>query len=210
MQKNTRIKPIKFGAVTWNTNRFSIKLKHDGKVLNFGEEDTIGLLKVTPNKVQNMHKEHHNYIRIAIHLATQAKEKGNHPFGAVLVNASGELLLESENTVVSENDITGHAELNLVKKAAQLYDKSFLATCTLYSSTEPCPMCAGSIFWSNIRKVVYGLSERSFYKLFDKNKGDILYLQCKDVLNKGNKKIQVIGPVLEEEALESHIGFWEF
>jgi tRNA(Arg) A34 adenosine deaminase TadA len=155
-----------------------------------------------------MNKEHHKYIKKAIYRASKAKEKGNHPFGAVLINSSGEIILESENTVISDNDITGHAELNLVKKAARLYDKEFLSTCTLYSSTEPCPMCAGSIFWSNIRKVVYGLSERKFYSLFDKNNGEILYLQCKDIFDKGNKKIQVIGPVLEDEAIKDHKGFW--
>ena len=155
-----------------------------------------------------MNNEHHKFIRKAIDRASKAKEKGNHPFGAVLVNSSGAIILESENTVITDNDITGHAELNLVKTAAQQYDREFLSSCTLYSSTEPCPMCAGSIFWSNIGKVVYGLSERKFYSLFDEDDGDILRLPCKELFNKGNKKIQVIGPVLEVEAIKDHYGFW--
>jgi tRNA(Arg) A34 adenosine deaminase TadA len=84
-----------------------------------------------------------------IEIARQARLHGNHPFGALLADAEGNILLTAENTVVTENDCTCHAETNLIRQAARNYAAEFLETCTLYASTEPCPMCAGAIFWGN-------------------------------------------------------------
>jgi len=94
------------------------------------------------------------FIRVAIDVARKARDKGNHPFGAVLVDEQGHILMEAENTVGTEKDCTGHAETNLMRQASRKYDSDFLAKCTIYTSTEPCPMCAGAIFWGNVRRVV--------------------------------------------------------
>ena len=147
-------------------------------------------------------------IRAAIAIARSAREHGNHPFGALLVDQAGNILLTAENTVVTDNDCTGHAETNLMRLASQQYDQDFLATCTLYTSTEPCPMCSGAIYWGNVRRVVYGLSEERLYALVDKTSEDVLLLSCRDIFAKGRKHVEVIGPVLEEEALSVHQGFW--
>ena len=104
-------------------------------------------------------------LRRSFSVAAQARENGNHPFGAVLIGPQNEILLEAENTVESGSDITAHAELNLVRMACADYDTRSLSLCTLYASTEPCPMCAGAIFWSGIGRVVYGVSERGLYHL---------------------------------------------
>jgi tRNA(Arg) A34 adenosine deaminase TadA len=148
-------------------------------------------------------------LEAAIEAAVSAREHGNHPFGAVLADASGKILLWAENTVVTSRDITAHAELNLIREAASNYEAEFLAACTLYSSTEPCPMCAGGIFWSNIRRVVYGLSEEGLYKLTGKDTEEVLLLSCREVFAQGKKTIRVVGPMLEEKAREPHLGFWE-
>jgi tRNA(Arg) A34 adenosine deaminase TadA len=148
------------------------------------------------------------FIREAIDISRRAREKGNHPFGAVLVDEGGHILLEAENTVVTERDCTGHAETNLMRQASRTYDRDFLAKCTLYTSTEPCPMCAGAIFWGNVRRVVYGLSEESLYEMTGENFEDVLYLPCRELFGKGRKGIEVVGPVLEEEAKILHTGFW--
>ena len=153
---------------------------------------------------QNLSK----FIKTAIDAAWRAREKGNHPFGAVLVSQDGEILLTAENTVITEKDITGHAELNLIRQACKEYSPDFLAACTLYASTEPCPMCAGAIFWGNVRRVVYGLSEAGLYQITGEDNEEVLYLPCREVFEKGRKDIQVIGPILEEEARKVHEGFW--
>ena len=85
---------------------------------------------------------HDLFLREAIALSRSALDHGGEPFGSVLVK-NGEVILRAENNVFSGHDMTNHAELNLVKLAAKHYDAAFLADCTLYTSTEPCAMCAG-------------------------------------------------------------------
>lgn len=86
---------------------------------------------------------------------------GNHPFGALLVDADGNVVLEAENTVVTERDCTGHTESNLMRMANARFNPEFLRRRTLYTSTEPCAICAGAIYWGNVRRVVFALSRRS-------------------------------------------------
>ena len=148
------------------------------------------------------------YMRLAIEVAQRARDNGNHPFGAVLVDDQDTVLLEAENTVVTERDCTGHAETNLMRQASRKYDGEFLADCTVYTSTEPCPMCAGAIFWGNIRRIVYGLSSERLYKMIAGDTGEVLHVPCRDLLEKGQKPIEVMGPILEEEAKIVHQDFW--
>ena len=155
-----------------------------------------------------MNENTRRLLRAAIGVAHDARENGNHPFGALLADQAGNILLKAENTVVTDNDCTGHAELNLMRLASRKYNRDFLGNCTLYTSTEPCPMCSGAIFWGNVRRVVYGLSEEALYELADEASEDVLRLPCKDVFERGRKQVEVIGPVLEEEAREVHVGFW--
>ena len=148
-----------------------------------------------------------HFLRQAITVAQRARDKGNHPFGAVLVDENGAVLLEGENTVNTEHDATGHAEMNLVRAACKKYDALTLAKCSLYSSTEPCPMCAGAIFWSGIGRVVYALSEEELYA-FMPNDPYKLLLSCREVLSHGGRAVEVIGPAIEDEARVVHVGFW--
>ena len=155
-----------------------------------------------------MDNQYQKLIKTAIQIAQSARDNGNHPFGALLADKEGNILLKAENTVVTERDCTGHAETNLMRKASQQYDSDFLAECTLYTSTEPCPMCSGAIFWGNIRRVVYGLSEEGLYSMVGDDAEDVLYFPCRGLFEKGRKEIQMIGPVLEDEAIKVHFGFW--
>ena len=155
-----------------------------------------------------MNENDHELIRVTIDLACIAREHGNHPFGALLADPDRKVLLTAENTVVTDRDVTGHAETNLVKLAFNLYEAEFLANCTLYTSTEPCPMCSGAIFWSNIRRVVFGLNQEGLYAITGGGENELI-LPCREVFAHGNKPIKVIGPLLEEEAIKVHIGFWQ-
>jgi len=147
-------------------------------------------------------------MNITIDVARKARENGNHPFGAILVDEQNTILMTVENTVITENDCTCHAETNLVRQASRKYTRDFLSKCTLYASTEPCPMCAGAIFWSNIGRLVFGLSQNRFYEMVGEVNTESLRLSCQEVFATGNKSIKVIGPVLEEEALIPHLNFW--
>ena len=152
--------------------------------------------------------DYHTYLRSTFEVALNARKKGNHPFGAVLVDEYGQILIKAENTVISAKDSTGHAELNLIREASGKFDREFLSRCALYTSTEPCPMCAGAIFWANVRKVIYGLGEKGLYEMAGFESEDVLYLPFRDIFQKGNKPIEVVGPMLEVEAREVHKGFW--
>jgi tRNA(Arg) A34 adenosine deaminase TadA len=100
--------------------------------------------------------ETERYLLASIELA---RANGNHPFGALLLDADGNVVLEAENTVLTARDCTGHAETNLMRMASERFDPEFLSRCTLYTSTEPCAMCAGAIYWGNVRRVVFALSQ---------------------------------------------------
>jgi len=149
------------------------------------------------------------YIRMAIKIAQAARDNGNHPFGALLVSPDGENLLEAGNTTVTGKDSTGHAETNLVRMASVKYDRDYLALCTVYTSTEPCPMCSGAIFWANIGRVVYGLGEESFYEIVGRDSEEVLYLPCREIFSRGRRHTEVVGPILESEAREVHKNFWD-
>jgi len=104
-------------------------------------------------------------LRAAIGLSRRARQSGNEPYGAVLGDAHGRVLLEAQNTQVTERDCTGHAETNLMRAASHRFEPTELAECTVYASGEPCPMCAGAIYWGGVRRVVYALSMRSMAQL---------------------------------------------
>lgn len=148
-------------------------------------------------------------VRRTLQIARQARRRGNHPFGALLADADGNILLEAENTVVTAPDCTGHAETNLMRRASAMYGPDVLAGCTVYTSTEPCAMCAGAIFWGNVRRVVFGLSAVDLYEMIGESSEDALKLPSREVFARGRKDIEVVGPVVEAEAREVHKGFWE-
>ncbi len=144
----------------------------------------------------------------AIELARCARENGNHPFGALLVDGGGDVVLEAENTVLTERDCTNHAELNLVRAASRRFGESTLGDCTLYTSTEPCAMCAGAIFWSGIGRVVFALSGAALNAMVEGGEESELALPCREVFARGGRVVDVSGPHLEAEAQVVHEGFW--
>jgi tRNA(Arg) A34 adenosine deaminase TadA len=93
----------------------------------------------------------------AIELARLSADHGNHPFGAV-ITAKGELVAEAENTVLTELDPTGHAEIAVIRKACLAVGGLDLIGCTLYTSCEPCWMCSTAIRRTGISRVVIALA----------------------------------------------------
>jgi tRNA(Arg) A34 adenosine deaminase TadA len=153
--------------------------------------------------------EDDRYLLAAIELAQRAREHGNHPFGALLVDADGNAVVESENTVVTGRDCTGHAETNVIRAASERFDAEFLQGCTLYTSTEPCAMCAGAIFWSNVRRVVFALSENDLRRIAgDDPETATLAIPCREIFARGDHEVEVSGPHLREQARAVHEGFW--
>ncbi|WKZ57069.1 MAG: nucleoside deaminase [Bdellovibrionota bacterium] len=147
--------------------------------------------------------DHLPHIRRAIELAALARERGDEPFGALLVLDNREILC-AENSVRLARDPTNHAEMNLVRKAWQELSPSVIADSILYTSTEPCPMCTGAIFWSGIRRVVFSFSAEDLGKMAN----DKFCGPCSVLFNRAEQKTEVIGPILAEEGRRVHEGFW--
>ncbi|MQY31355.1 nucleoside deaminase [Nocardia aurantia] len=149
------------------------------------------------------------HLRHAIEVSARAVEHGNHPFGAVLSGPDGTVLLEAENTVVTGHDCTGHAETNLVRLACRAHSARFLRGTTLYTSAEPCAMCAGAIYWSGIGRVVFGLPEEELLRLTGSHpENPTMALPCREVFARGQRPVEVVGPLLAAEAARPHAGFW--
>ena len=149
------------------------------------------------------------YLLGAIELARQARNNGNHPFGALLVDADGKVVVEGQNTVVTERDCTGHAETNVMRVASERLDPEVLYGCTLYTSTEPCAMCAGAIFWGNVGRVVFALSGQDLRGMAGYNPANAtLAIPCREIFARGDHTVDVSGPHLEERARAVHEGFW--
>jgi len=147
-------------------------------------------------------------------IARNAKEKGNHPFGCLLADPAGNVLLEAGNTVVTDHNDCGHAETNLMIAASKKYDRDFLAGCSIYTTAEPCVMCTGAVYWANVRRIVMGFSERDLLEMTGADPENPTFnLPCDEVLSKGQKDFEIVGPVkdrkLIETLLEEHRGFWK-
>jgi tRNA(Arg) A34 adenosine deaminase TadA len=146
------------------------------------------------------------FIRQAIGLAMSAREHGNGPFGALLVK-DGKVLFTAENTGHTEPNATGHAETNLIRLASKKFPREVLEKCTLYTSTEPCMMCTGAIYWGGVPKIVFGCSAQA---LADYSGMHEFVIPTKTLYAAAHtQRIGVVGPVLEKEAMVPHLGFWD-
>lgn len=158
----------------------------------------------------NTNPDDEDLLRRTFAVARRAQEHGMHPFGAILVGPDGDVLREQENGYMPDRDMTAHAERLLASAASKKYRPAQLGRCTMYMSAEPCAMCAGAIYWAGIGRVVYGLSERRLKEITGNHaENPTLDLPCRAVFAAGQRKVAVIGPLLEDEAAALHAGAWD-
>ncbi|MFL6549035.1 MAG: nucleoside deaminase [Povalibacter sp.] len=147
------------------------------------------------------------HLKRAHAIAESAAASGQHPFGALLVDADDESILLEQGNVDSVN----HAESVLAREAARRFTPERLWKCTLVTTVEPCAMCAGTQYWANIGRLVYGMSERRLLELTGNHEENpTLDLPCREVFARGQKSVQVVGPVaeLEDRIAAAHRSFW--
>jgi tRNA(Arg) A34 adenosine deaminase TadA len=150
-----------------------------------------------------------HFLRRSFDIARRAMTHGNHPFGALLVDADGNVLLEAENGYMPAHDGTAHAERLLATQACTTLPADILRNATLYSSAEPCAMCAGAMYWAGIGRLVYGLSEHRLRGITGNHpENPTLNLPCRAVFGSGQRPTEVVGPLLEDEAAALHDGVW--
>ena len=154
--------------------------------------------------------DHPRLLRRSFEVARAARAAGHHPFGAILVGPDGTVLMEQGNASAAGRDMTAHAERVLMTRASLAHPPAFLARCTMYASAEPCAMCAGAAYWSGLGRVVYGLSESDLKRLTgDHPENPTLDLPCRTVFAAGQRRVEVVGPLLTTEARALHEGFWD-
>ena len=124
-------------------------------------------------------------MKKALYEAEQAFEKGEVPVGAVIV-IDNKIIARAHNLTELLNDVTAHAEMQAITAASNFIGGKYLHNCTIYVTLEPCQMCGGALFWSQISNVVYGAS--------DPDRG------CISLNNKLNPKTKIKGGVLADQA----------
>ncbi|MET3512626.1 MAG: nucleoside deaminase [Gammaproteobacteria bacterium] len=151
------------------------------------------------------------YLRKAIGWSHAGRRRGNRPFGAVIVSEDNRVLTEDYCNSGETGDVTGHAETNAIRKLAGLgLGREVLAKATIYSSAEPCVMCAGAIFWSGIGRVVFGIdAERLREFRGERSDQRDAELSCRDVFRASPHAIDCLGPALIDEAGAAHVGAWK-
>lgn len=147
------------------------------------------------------------HLRRANAVARRAVELGHHPFGATLVGPDHETVLLEQCNI----DTVNHAESTLARMAASNFTPAFLWHCTLYTSAEPCCMCAGTIYWANIGRVAYAMTEVDLLAATGNHaENPTLSLPSRKVFAHGQKAVEVIGPVAEvaPEVIALQREFW--
>lgn len=152
-------------------------------------------------------------LRRAIEIAREAKERGDHPFGCLLADENGNILMEQGNEEVTGNgNCTAHAETELMRRASQVYSKDELARMTMYNVAEGCAMCTGAMYWGNLGRTVYICRESELKKVTgDDPRNPTLDLPSRAVVACGQKPMEIVGPIieLEPEFLALHRGYWD-
>ena len=149
-------------------------------------------------------------LRQAIEVATRSVANGNLPFGALLADPDGNVLLEAENSDITGKSTLNHAETNLMRMAVSELTSEQIATATLYTSCEPCAMCSGSMYWGGLNRMVYGMSEHHLLEITGAHRLNptMRGVGCRNVLHSGQRRIEVSGPHLVEEASVIHRDYW--
>lgn len=165
--------------------------------------EKVGNVIPTPDDTSASEIDHAHMNR-AYEISASAAANGNHPFGALLVK-NGVVLIEHENAVETTPDITEHAETGLVRAASRTLPPETIKGSTLYTSTEPCIMCCGAIYWVGIERIVYGVSAEHLVEVIG---GEYQGFTSREVFGRMAPEVTITGPLDERRGLEQHASFW--
>jgi len=162
---------------------------------------------LSPSGIDPTEKQIEKHILTANEIALKSVQQGHHPFGAILVDADNETVLMSQGNI----DTVNHAESTLSRLAAEKYSPKHLWRCTLYSTVEPCVMCAGTLYWANIGRLAFGMSERQLLEFTGAHaENPTIDVSCRYVFSHSQKVIKVWGPVASvvNQIAKPHQEFW--
>lgn len=147
--------------------------------------------------------DHERYMRRALALAREAADRGDEPFGSLLVR-DGDIVMEARNAVNTADDLRRHPELTLATRAASEFTPEECRETTMYTSTEPCAMCSGSIYLAKLAGVVYSVSAEHAAEVA----GNDLVVPSAEIFERGSADVRTVGPVLPEEGERVHRDCW--
>ena len=156
---------------------------------------------------QPSHEQIIRFLKLSNDVGRRAISLGHHPFGAVLVAPDHETALLTQCNI----DTVNHAESTLARVAATNYPPEYLWNCTLYTAVEPCCMCSGTIYWANIGRVVYAMTEEKLLVCTgNHNENPTMNVSSQYIFSHGQKNIDLIGPILEleKETVDLQMSFW--
>jgi tRNA(adenine34) deaminase len=145
------------------------------------------------------------FMRKAIEMATIAHELGDYAIGAVLVLGRNIIAACHQRLIQDQNPI-GHAEILAIQEGSRILKNKHLDGCVLYSTHEPCPMCASAIVWAKLKGVVFG-ARMSDMKEFGVKGGNsnftqrIINIPCREVIQRSGLKIEIVQDYMREECL---------
>ena len=156
--------------------------------------------------IPGSYKPRKKFMELAIAEARRARDRGDYPIGAVITRVTGKrevVIANAGNRVKTSGSSIKHVELETLKYVSSGYGR-YLPEFVLYSTHEPCAMCAGACVWSRIGAVVYGVSQEDIAAYgrkhgTDEYKWRALLISCRVVFEKGNHRIPVIGGFLRKE-----------
>jgi tRNA(Arg) A34 adenosine deaminase TadA len=143
--------------------------------------------------------DYDSHMRKTFELAREAADRGDRPFGSVLVR-DDTIIMADSNRVFTENDIRRHPELHLAYRACREFDRDTRAETVMYTSTEPCPMCAGGMVTAGFGRVVYSVGSDEIAE-FTGNKTSTRSAEILAGVS------DVVGPVLNDEGRQIHAEF---
>ncbi|EKT60765.1 nucleoside deaminase [Providencia burhodogranariea] len=144
------------------------------------------------------------FMNKALELAENAAKNGNEPFGALLVK-NGQIVMTGENCIHTDSDPTYHAELGLIRQFCSNQKTMDLSEYTLYTSCEPCCMCAGAMVWSHLGRMVYSLSHDTLAKIAGFN----IMIGSDEIFSRSPNKPIVIKGVLQQQAVSIYTHYFQ-
>jgi tRNA(Arg) A34 adenosine deaminase TadA len=166
-------------------------------------EVPVAIPSVASQNVRMTHDRDDHFLRAALEAAWESSRNGDEPFGAAIA-IGGEFIVASQNYSKRSGRPWMHAEAVAIESALEARGTEALRTATLYSSTEPCPMCCGYVHWADIPRLVYSCSAGAFRR-FRPHKA---FLPCRAVFEGMGTAIEIAGPRLEREGLAPHERHW--
>ncbi|MHB8652124.1 MAG: nucleoside deaminase [Minisyncoccota bacterium] len=145
-------------------------------------------------------------MRVAIEAAKESARKGDYGIGSVVTHEDVVIAIGFETLKSANDPVNGHAEIDAIRKACQALQKPYLEECVLYSTHEPCPMCASAAIWAKMKGIVFAVSREDMKNEMKKRMGGAfswrqIDIPCKAILEKGMPTLELIGGFLREEGL---------